>query len=165
MLRYAGYAGLEATLAREEGAAAVIEIRAAPATGPLKGALAAPSTTAPPAVSAESAAGATVFLSSSSIGRGDDELGALLMRGFTYALAEAEVPPARVILMNSGVRLAIEGSECLPNLRTLAESGIDVLACGTCLEYYGLKDKLAVGRVSNMYEIAGLLLSGRSLSL
>jgi intracellular sulfur oxidation DsrE/DsrF family protein len=86
------------------------------------------------------------------------------MRGFTYALAEGEARPERVILMNGGVRLAVEGSESLPNLRRLAEVGVDVMACGTCLDYYKLKDKLAVGRVTNMYEIAELLMAGNVLS-
>jgi len=67
--------------------------------------------------------------------------------------------------MNGGVRLAVEGSESLVNLRRLAAAGVEVLACGTCLEFLGLKDALAVGRVSNMYEIADLLLQGPTLKL
>jgi intracellular sulfur oxidation DsrE/DsrF family protein len=67
--------------------------------------------------------------------------------------------------MNGGVRLAVEGSEALVNLRRLTDRGVEILACGTCLEFYQLKDALAVGRVTNMYEIAGLLLQGRTLSI
>jgi intracellular sulfur oxidation DsrE/DsrF family protein len=63
------------------------------------------------------------------------------------------------------VRLAVDGSDSLVNLRRLADQGVEVLACGTCLEFYGLKDSLAVGRVTNMYEIAGLLLQGGAVSL
>jgi len=113
----------------------------------------------------EGAAGATVFLSSDRIGRGDDGLGALLMRGFIYALAESDLPPKRLVFMNSGVKLAVEGSESLENLKRLAAAGVEILACGTCLDFYKLKEKLAVGRVSNMYEIAGFLLEGRTLSM
>jgi selenium metabolism protein YedF len=115
--------------------------------------------------SPEGAAGATVFIPSDRVGRGDDELGALLMRGFLYALAEAEAQPKRIIFMNSGVKLAVEGSESLDNLRRLAASGVEILACGTCLDFFKVKDKLAVGRVSNMYEIAGFLLEGRCVSM
>ena len=107
----------------------------------------------------------TVFLSSRTIGRGDDELGALLMRAFLYTLTESGIVPRRLLLMNGGVLLAIEGSEHLVNLQRLADLGVEILACGTCLEFYKVKDKQAIGRVSNMQEIAGFLLEGRSLSL
>ncbi len=120
---------------------------------------------APGSVDAAAVAGATVFISCDRIGRGDDALGALLMRGFIYALAENDLPPARIILMNHGVRLAVEGSESLGNLTRLEEAGVEILVCGTCLELLSLKDALAAGRVSNMYEITGHLLSERILSL
>ncbi|MGD1012586.1 MAG: sulfurtransferase-like selenium metabolism protein YedF [Acidimicrobiales bacterium] len=107
----------------------------------------------------------TVFLSSRTIGRGDDELGALLMRAFLYTLTESETVPRRVLLMNSGVMLAAEGSHHLENLRRLVDLGVEILACGTCLEYYKLTDHLAVGRVSNMQEIAELLVQGQALCL
>ena len=105
----------------------------------------------------------TVFISADGIGSGDEQLAALLMRAFLYTLTESEALPARIILMNGGVKLAVEGSDSLINLRRLAERGVEILACGTCLEFYQLKDALAVGRVSNMYEIAGLLLQGRTV--
>ncbi|HOV94341.1 MAG TPA: sulfurtransferase-like selenium metabolism protein YedF [Spirochaetales bacterium] len=105
----------------------------------------------------------TVFFASDSIGQGSDELGALLMKGFIYALAEGENKPVRMIFMNSGVNLTVEGSIHLENLRRLQDEGVEILSCGTCLDFYGLKDKLAVGRVSNMYEIVSLLSSGRVL--
>lgn len=111
----------------------------------------------------ESGLDTTVFLASDKIGHGDDELGALLMRGFIYALAEGEEKPGRIILMNAGVKLAVEGSDSLANLIRLGEQGVEILACGTCLDFYGIKEKLAAGRVSNMYEIAELLVRGRVL--
>ncbi len=107
----------------------------------------------------------TVLLSGRTIGRGDDELGALLMRGFLYTLTESETLPQRVLLMNSGVTLAAEGSEHLENLRRLVDLGVEILACGTCLEFYELTDQLAVGRVSNIQEIAEFLLQGKALSV
>ena len=105
----------------------------------------------------------TVFFASDRIGQGNDELGALLMKGFIYALAEGENKPVRMIFMNSGVNLTVEGSIHLENLRRLQDEGVEILSCGTCLDFYGLKGKLAVGRVSNMYEIVSLLSSGRVL--
>lgn len=94
-----------------------------------------------------------VFISSNSLGKGSQELGTLLMKSFLYSLTELSCKPKKIVLMNSGVKLAIEGSESLANLQTLAED-IQILVCGTCLDYFGIKDKLAVGSVSNMYEIA-----------
>lgn len=108
----------------------------------------------------ECSTGTIIFIPSDRIGHGDDELGALLMRGFIYALAEGTERPERIILMNAGVKLAIDDSDSLANLKRLCERGVEILACGTCLEFFGLKERLAVGRVSNMYEIAELLLKG-----
>lgn len=104
---------------------------------------------------------ATILLASAELGSGNAELGALLMKGLVYALAESDAKPKRIILMNSGVGLAVEGSGLLKDLGRLEAEGVEILACGTCLDYLGLKDKLKVGRVTNMYEIAGHLLAGR----
>jgi selenium metabolism protein YedF len=107
----------------------------------------------------------TIFISSDRIGSGDDELGALLMKGFIGTLLEASPLPARLILMNGGVRLAVEDSASLPNLKKLEELGVEILACGTCLDFYKIKEKLAAGRISNMFEISSLLLKGPTFSL
>ncbi len=103
----------------------------------------------------------TFWIVTDRIGRGDDELGAVLMRNFLYSLARADARPARVLLGNAGVRLACEGSGSLDDLRLLAEAGVPVKSCGTCLDYLGLKDALAVGEVGDM---AGLVdtLSGET---
>jgi selenium metabolism protein YedF len=114
---------------------------------------------------ARGAAGATVLIPSDRLGRGDDELGALLMKGFVYALAEADIPPKRIIFMNAGVRLSVASSLSLPDLKRLADKGVEILSCGTCLDFFKLKDQLAVGRISNMYEISGFLVEGRTLAL
>lgn len=113
----------------------------------------------------EGAAGATVLIASDRLGTGADELGALLLKGLIYTLAEADVAPKRIIFMNSGVKVSTEGSASLPDLARLYGKGVEILSCGTCLDYYGLKEKLAVGRISNMYEIAAFLLEGRTLAL
>ena len=78
-------------------------------------------------------------------------------------LLDLEPGPNRLILINSGVRLASEGSEVLETLRTLSEKGVEILSCGTCLDFYGLKEKLRVGIVSNMYDIAQSLLGADRL--
>jgi len=118
-----------------------------------------------PASLAGGAAGVTVFIPSAELGRGEPALGALLMKGFIYSLAEAAVAPKRIIFMNSGVKLCVEGSESLSKLKSLAGSGVEILACGTCLDFYKIKEQLAVGRISNMYEISNCLLEGRTLAL
>lgn len=101
------------------------------------------------------AAGPTVVvLSSNCMGSGDDTLGAALMKGFVYALTQLDNAPDTVLLYNGGAKLSTEGAETVADLRTLAENGTEVLTCGTCLNHYGLSDKLAVGEVTNMYVIA-----------
>lgn len=93
-------------------------------------------------------------------GRGEHpELGQLLCRNFFHALTEARPLPALVILLNSGAKLAVEGSPVLEDLRCLQDLGVRLLVCGTCLNHYGLKDRLAAGEISNMYEIAEALLA------
>lgn len=87
------------------------------------------------------------------LGRGEDELGSILMRSFFYSLAESEIKPGTLIFMNSGVNLVSEGSPVLTELMALEKNGTEILACGTCLDYYKLKEKLCVGSVSNMYAI------------
>lgn len=86
------------------------------------------------------------------MGSGSDELGAILIKGFIYTLTQIEKKPSKVIFYNSGVRLAVEGPQ-LEDLKKLEEMGVEIMSCGTCLDFYGLKEKLAVGTVSNMYAI------------
>lgn len=98
------------------------------------------------------------FFPADTIGRGDDELGGILVRSIIYSFLEVEPKPDIIIFMNSGVRCAVEGAETLDDLRALKEGGVDILVCGTCLDFLGIKDKLAVGEVSNAYTIAETLL-------
>ena len=99
-----------------------------------------------------------VLITTDRIGRGDEELGHLLMRNFCYSLARNDDRPAAVMLMNGGVRLACEGSEVLDDLGLLIENGVAVKVCGTCLDYLGLTDSLAVGDAGTMVEAVGALL-------
>jgi len=106
------------------------------------------------------AAGPTVVqITASTMGSGDDELGALLMRSFVKTQADLDDKPDAMIFYNAGVKLCCEGSLLLNDIRALEASGIEVIACGTCLNYFELGDKLAVGRVTDMLEIAGRLAS------
>lgn len=98
-----------------------------------------------------------VQICAATMGAGDDELGALLLRSFVKTLPELDSLPDAMIFYNSGVRLCCEGSLLLDDLRALESSGIEIIACGTCLNYFGLGDQLAVGRVTDMLEIAGRL--------
>lgn len=91
-----------------------------------------------------------VFVNSDRIGDGDEALGTKLMQSFLYSLARTEAKPGAVLFMNSGVRLTCEGSGALADIKLLAEDGVAIKSCGTCLDYYGLMDKLAVGEVGNM---------------
>lgn len=105
------------------------------------------------------AAGPLVLvIPAATMGRGDDELGAILIRGFFHAVGQVSPQPDTLIFFNSGVKLVVEGSPVLEDLRALADQGVEILACGTCLGHYGLKEKVAVGEVSNMYTIAETLL-------
>lgn len=93
------------------------------------------------------------------MGRGEaTELGQVLIRSFFHTLLEIERRPDVIVFYNTGVRLVVEGSPILEDLRALSEQGVQILACGTCLGYFDLKDRVAVGTVSNMYTIAETLL-------
>ena len=94
-----------------------------------------------------------VFIDTDSLGRGSEELGKILMRSFLQTLEQSEVHPQKILLVNSGVKLACEGSEVLEDLQEFAAKGVELLSCGTCLDYFGIKKKLMVGKVTNMYEI------------
>jgi selenium metabolism protein YedF len=98
-----------------------------------------------------------VFIDTDSLGRGSEELGRILMSSFLQTLEQSEVHPQKVILINSGVKLACEGSEVLEDLQELSAKGTEILSCGTCLDFFGIKKKLSIGRVSNMYEILNSL--------
>ena len=97
--------------------------------------------------------GTVVVLSSNQMGQGDETLGKLLMKGFVYALTEQDALPELVLLYNSGAFLSCEGSDSLEDLKLRESQGVEILTCGTCLNHYGLGEKLAVGAVTNMYEI------------
>ncbi len=91
-----------------------------------------------------------LWIANDTLGGGDPELGALLMEKYLYALARAEQVPARIILMNAGVKLACGGSPVIDDLKLLAERGVKLESCGTCLDFYKLRDRLCVGEAGTM---------------
>mgnify|MGYP003371331487 FL=1 len=94
-----------------------------------------------------------VVIASDRMGEGNDELGKVLIKGFIFAVTQLEELPKTILFYNGGATLTTEGSESLADLKLLEEQGVEILTCGTCLDYYGLKDKLCVGNVTNMYTI------------
>jgi selenium metabolism protein YedF len=94
-----------------------------------------------------------VVLSDNRMGRGDDTLGDVLIRAFVHTLAQLEPLPAAIVCYNAGIKLAVKGSTVLDELQQLAQAGVDILICGTCVNYFGLGDQIAAGRISNMYDI------------
>ena len=94
-----------------------------------------------------------VVVSSDRMGTGNDELGKVLIKGFIFAVTQLDTLPKAMLFYNGGVTLTTEGSPALEDLKSLEAQGVEIMSCGTCLDYYGLKDKLAVGSVTNMYNI------------
>ena len=94
-----------------------------------------------------------VYINSHLLGSGDETLGSFLMKAFLKTLLDLETPPNRLILVNSGVQLAAEDSKVLESLQGLSEKGVEIVSCGTCIDFYKLKGKTKVGIISNMYDI------------
>lgn len=147
-------AGREATVTEQTGR---FLIKAGPADdGPVE---------APGAVGETSATGGNkvLLVSSDAIGSAEPELGRALMKMFLYTACQSSPKPDTLIFVNSGVRLVTENEEAIEHVLGLEASGTEVLVCGTCLDYYGLKESLSAGRVSNMYEIYLALIGAEQL--
>ncbi len=100
-----------------------------------------------------------VLITGDRLGTGAKRLGEILMKAFLNTLWDAEPKPAKLLFINDGVRLTTEGSEVLETLHLLEKEGVQIFSCGTCLEYYHLKENLRVGLVTNMYDTVDSLLS------
>lgn len=122
-----------------------------------KDAQGAPAAAEPPAaapVCGPNGCGYAVFVGKDHVGEGDPQLGYNLMKMALYTLAQGDQPPASLLFMNGGVKLvAGEEQQVIDSVKAMAEKGTEVLVCGTCLDFYGIKDQLKVGDVSNMYDI------------
>jgi len=105
-----------------------------------------------------SSAGPTIlFIASDQMGNGDEKLGQILMKNFIFTLIESETTPDAIYFVNSGVKLTVGGSDVIEALEKLANHGVDVASCGLCLEFFRVKEALAVGRISNMLELVNAL--------
>jgi len=98
-----------------------------------------------------------ITIGSDQMGNGSIDLGKILIKSFIYSLTELAIPPSHIIFFNSGVHLTSNTSNTLDILESLKEKGTSILSCGTCLNYYNLTEKLAIGEVANMYEITEIL--------
>ncbi len=106
-----------------------------------------------------------MIVQSETLGRGEERLGSMLMANFLRLLGESEEKPGKLIFWNTGVRLLCEGSEVLEHVKRIAEKGVEVLACTTCLEYLDLTDKLAVGKPTTMFKSIQSMLDYDVISL
>jgi len=114
-------------------------------------------------VGAQATGGVVVFVTTDRLGEGDERLGTILMKAFLNTLHDSEPKPEKVIFINSGVMLSTEGSEMLDSLEALTEDGVQIISCGTCLNYYDILDKLKFGIVGNMYDIVNVLLDANKI--
>lgn len=103
------------------------------------------------------AQGSVVLVGADSLGRGSEELGHKLLGGLIYAFAHQDPLPKAMVFFNGGAHLTCEGSESLADVRDLESKGCEILTCGTCLDFYGIRDQLGVGGVTNLYRIAEIM--------
>ena len=106
------------------------------------------------------------LITADTLGQGNDELGHLLKKNYLFTLTEMDMVPDKILLLNAGVKLACEGSDALEALDKIACMGVDIAACGLCLEFFGLQEKLKAGRTTNMLEVAeSLQTAGRVIKM
>lgn len=95
----------------------------------------------------------TIAIGSDKLGVGEEKLGDILMNSFIYTVKETTPWPRTIVLFNSGVKLTCKGSKVLEDLKWMNDEGVEILVCGTCLDYYNIKDNIQVGEIANMYTI------------
>ena len=112
------------------------------------------------------AEGLAVLITGKTLGRSDEELGEILVKGFLGALSQLDVPPRTMALINEGVKLALFDSSSCDHLKNLERKGTNILVCGTCVNHFGITDSVGAGVISTMFEIVEALdKAGRILSL
>ena len=99
----------------------------------------------------------SIFVNKEIIGAGNEELGQSLMKMFIYTISEGEDLPKSILFMNGGVKVPTLNEQAVEHLKVLQDKGVELLVCGACLNFYGLEDKLEVGKISNMYEITNAM--------
>ena len=107
--------------------------------------------------------GMLVVLSANVMGTGEEKLGKSLMKAFVFALTKQDQLPETILCYNTGAYLTCEGADTLEDLKCMEAEGVTILTCGTCLDFYGIKDKLAVGSVTNMYDIVERMEKARTI--
>lgn len=107
--------------------------------------------------------GSVVAISQNAMGHGSEELGKILIKGFIFSLSELNPPPSKVLFYNSGAYLSCNDSNTIDDLKQLEANGCEILSCGTCINYFGLQDKLAVGKICDMYEIVSAMAEADSV--
>lgn len=112
---------------------------------------------------ADAGTGFVVAIGAGGMGRGSDELGAVLMKSFIYSLTELDTPPEHLLFYNGGVHLTCEDSAALDDLRALAAKGVCIDSCGACLNYYGKTEKICVGGITNMFAILSAMARAKRL--
>ncbi len=109
---------------------------------------------------------AVVLITGDRFGTGDKQLGEILMKAFLNTLWDTEPGPEKIIFINDGVWMTTEGSEVLDALNLLEKAGVEILSCGTCLDYYNLREKLKVGQITNMKAtVASLLAADKVITI
>lgn len=109
--------------------------------------------------------GRVLLVTKDYLGEGSEDLGHSLMKTFWFCLTEADVKPKKIFFINSGVKMVAEGSEHLENLQALADAGVEIAACGICLDFYGLKESVKVGSITNMYVISDSMMTEAMVTL
>lgn len=107
----------------------------------------------------------TIVIASDELGEGSSELGSALMKSYMFALSEADIIPDNLLFLNGGVKLVVEDSLVLESIKKLKDRGTNVQSCGLCLDFYKIKDKLAVGEITNMYAIIEMMNSSKTIKL
>ena len=97
--------------------------------------------------------GTVVVISGNVMGTGEEKLGKALMKAFIFALSKQDTLPDTILFYNSGAFLTCKGSDSLEDLKNMEAEGVKIMTCGTCLDFYGLKEELSVGTITNMYDI------------
>jgi len=106
-----------------------------------------------------------ILIGSASLGAGNEELGGLILANFLRLVGEREDLPKYIILWNDGVKVALQGSLWINHLKRLEDSGVDIISCRTCVEYFGIEDQIGVGRIGTMPQIQEILFSHQVLTV
>ena len=159
LLRFAAHKGFEAASEKRAGKEFVVTMRISGTEKTVS-----PEGEEEPACTVDGRRkGMLVVLSSNTMGSGDEKLGKALMKAFVFALTKQDRLPETILCYNGGAQLSCEGADTLEDLKLLESEGVNILTCGTCLDFYGLKEKLAVGGVTNMYDIVERMESARTI--